>query len=68
MPETVDEHRDALRDERAKMLIDILTAAISNCEVESFVAAHGTFQFDFDDGMVVNVIICAHKGTECTHG
>lgn len=68
MNDPIDEHTEALREERGNSMREALIDAIVESGSENLDGAHGTVCFHFDDGMTMQVVFeCNKKGVEIKH-
>lgn len=62
MPETVDEHHEALKQEREEKANALLWRLIRESDWPAFVGIEGVLVFTFDDGTSMEIHLMGGKG------
>jgi hypothetical protein len=66
--ETLDQHTEALREERGDRMRDAMIASIVDSGAENLEGAHGEVCFHFDDGMTMQIVFdCCRAGADLNH-
>lgn len=69
MDKELDQHTEALREERSNRMRDALIQSVVNAGAETLEGAHGEVCFHFDDGTTMQITFeCCKESAELKHG